>query len=104
MQKARIKLTSPNFTVLTSICGKILDVAQRTGVKHSGSIPLPTKKLVVPTRKSPCGGGTETYEHWQMRIHKRMIDLEADERTLRRILRVEIPEDVHMEIELKENK
>ena len=102
MQKARIKLTSPDFTQLTDICTQILDVAERTGVKHSGAIPLPTKKLVVPTRKSPCGGGTESYEKWQLRIHKRIIDIEADERTLRRIMRVEVPEAVHLEIELKE--
>lgn len=101
MQKARIKLSSPDYDLLNDISGKIIDVAARTGVKHSGSIPLPTKKLVIPTRKSPCGGGTESYEHWQMRIHKRLIDVEADERTLRRIMRVEIPENVHVEIELK---
>ena len=88
MQKARIKLSSADYAKLTDICVRILDVAERTGVKHSGSIPLPTKKLVIPTRKSPCGGGTESYEHWQMRIHKRLIDIESDERTLRRIMRV----------------
>ncbi|MDD5162884.1 MAG: 30S ribosomal protein S10 [Candidatus ainarchaeum sp.] len=102
MQKARIKLTSPDFKQLTEICGQLLDVAEKTGVKHSGAIPLPTKKLVIPTRKAPCGGGTETYEKWQLRIHKRIIDIEADERTLRRIMRVEVPEAVHLEIELKE--
>ena len=102
MQKARIKLTSPNYEQLTEIANRILEVAERTGVKHSGAIPLPTKKLVVPTRKSPSGGGTETYERWQMRIHKRLVDIEADERTLRRIMRVEIPETVHVEIELKD--
>ena len=102
MQKARVKLTSPDYKMLEDICLKILEVAERTGVKHSGSVPLPTKKLVVPTRKSPCGGGTETYERWQLRIHKRLIDIDADERTLRRVMRVEIPENVHVEIELKE--
>jgi small subunit ribosomal protein S10 len=102
MQKARIKLTSPDYGEITEICDRIQEVANRTGVKHSGSIPLPTKKLIVPTRKSPCGGGTETYEKWQMRLHKRLIDIESDERTLRRIMRVEIPENVHVEIELKE--
>jgi len=102
MQKARIKLTSPDYGQLTEIAARMLDVAERTGVKHSGAIPLPTKKLVVPTRKAPAGGGTETYERWQMRVHKRLIDIEADERTLRRIMRVEIPETVHVEIELKE--
>ena len=101
MQKARIKLTSANYEQLTEICNRMLEVAERTGVKHSGAIPLPTKKLVVPTRKSPSGGGTESYERWQLRIHKRLIDIEADERTLRRIMRVEIPEAVHVEIELR---
>ncbi|MFH1752322.1 MAG: 30S ribosomal protein S10 [archaeon] len=102
MQKARITLTSTDYKRLTEISEKIIDVAKRTGVKHSGSIPLPTKKMVIPTRKSPCGGGTETYEKWQMRVHKRLIDIQADERTLRRIMRVEIPDRVHVEIDLKE--
>ena len=101
MQTARIKLSGSNYKTLEDICDKIIDVAQKTGAKHSGKIPLPTKKLVVPTRKGPCGGGTETYEHWEMRIHKRLIDLQADERTLKRVMRVEIPEDVHLEIEFK---
>jgi len=102
MKTARIKLTSSDFKQLDDISRKIIDVAAKTGVKHSGIIPLPVQKLVVPTRKSPCGGGTETYERWQLRIHKRMIDIKSDERTLRRIMRVDIPENVHIEIELKE--
>ena len=79
MRKARIKLTSPDFKVLDEICERILEIAGRTGVKHSGKIPLPTKKLVIPTRKGMSAGGTESYEKWQMRIHKRLVDIEADE-------------------------
>ncbi|MBI5553668.1 MAG: 30S ribosomal protein S10 [Candidatus Diapherotrites archaeon] len=101
-QKARIKLASPDYKVLDDVTAKMLEIADRTGVKHSGRIALPTKKLLIPTRKSPAGGGTETYEKWQMRIHKRIIDVEADERTLRMIMRVEIPENVKIEIEFKE--
>lgn len=102
MQTARIKLSSSDYKRIEDICGKIQEVATRTGAKHSGTIPLPTKKLLVPTRKSPAGGGTESYEKWQLRVHKRIIDVHADEVTLRRIMRVEIPENVHVEIELKE--
>ncbi len=102
MQKARITLTSPSYATLSDICGKIVDVADKTGVKHSGVIPLPTKKLLIPTRKSPCGGGTETYERWQMRVHKRMIDVESDDRTLRRVMRIDIPEDVQIKIDFKD--
>lgn len=104
MQTARIKLSSSNHKMLEEVCGKIQGVAVKTGAKHSGTIPLPTKKLVIPTRKGPCGGGTESYEKWQLRVHKRIINIQADETTLRRIMRVEVPENVHMEIELKEAK
>jgi len=102
-QKARIKLSCTDYKQLNEICEKIMEVAKRTGVKHSGVIPLPTKKMVIACRKAPCGGGTESYERWHMRVHKRLLDIEADERTLRHIMRVEIPETVHVEIELKEN-
>ena len=101
MQTARIKLSSTSLETLEDICNRIIDVAERTWAKHSGKIPLPTKKLVIPTRKSPCGGGTESYEQWQLRIHKRLIDIQADERTLKRVMRVEIPETVHLEIDIK---
>ncbi len=102
MQKARVKLSSKSFERVDEIARQVIAVAERTGAKYSGPVPLPTKKLVIPTRKSPCGGGTETYEKWEMRIHKRLIDIKADESTLRRIMRVEIPEDVHVEIELRD--
>lgn len=102
MQKARLKLSCTDYKLLNEIVSQILDVAAKTGVKHSGAIALPTKKLVVACRKSSNGGGTESYERWQMHVHKRLIDIQADERTLRRIMRVEIPETVHLEIELKE--
>jgi len=36
-----------------------------------------------------------------MRVHKRLLNIEADERTLRQIMRVQVPDQVHIEIELK---
>jgi len=35
-----------------------------------------------------------------MRIHKRLIDLAVDERALRLVMRVPIPEDLNIEIEM----
>ena len=102
MQKTRVKLSSTNYKQLTEICNRIISIADKTGVKHSGLIALPTKKLVLPVRKSPCGGGTETYEKWQLRIHKRMIDIRSNEKMLKRIMRIEFPETVHVEIEFIE--
>ena len=66
--------------MLDHVCEQVKSIADRTGVNLSGPVPLPTKKLRVPTRKSPDGEGTATWEHWEMRVHKRLIDLDADER------------------------
>jgi small subunit ribosomal protein S10 len=86
---------------LDQVCRQIIEIAERTGVKVAGPIPLPTRRIVVPTRKSPDGEGTATWDKWELRVHKRLIDMEADERAMRQIMRVQVPEDVTIEIELK---
>ncbi|MBU7042670.1 MAG: 30S ribosomal protein S10 [Theionarchaea archaeon] len=100
MQKARIRLAGTEPRKLDDVCDQVRKIAEKTGVDLSGPIPLPTKKLSVPTRKSPDGEGTATWERWEMRIHKRLIEIDADERTMRQIMRVRVPEGVNIEIEL----
>lgn len=101
MQKARIRLSGTDPKKLDQVCRQIIEIAERTGVKVAGPIPLPTRRIVVPTRKSPDGEGTATWDKWELRVHKRLIDMEADERAMRQIMRVQVPEDVTIEIELK---
>ena len=101
MQKARIKLSSPNYSVLEEISQQIIEVAEKTGVKHSGKIPLPTKKLFVSCRKSPCGGGTESYEKWQMRIHKRIIDiLDPSPKVIEALTNLSLPSGVTIDVKM----
>jgi small subunit ribosomal protein S10 len=69
-------------------------------VKVRGPQPLPTKKLKVATRKAPSGQGTQTYDRWEMRVHRRLIDLDADDRTMRQLMRLRVPEDVFIEVNL----
>jgi small subunit ribosomal protein S10 len=101
MQKARIKLSGTDHKKLEEVCSQVKEIAQKTGVDMSGPIPLPTRRLRVPVRKSPSGDGTATWEKWEMRIHKRLISIEADERTMRQIMRVKVPDGVNIEIELR---
>ncbi len=101
MQKARIKLSGPDHRKLEDVCAQVKEIASKTGVSVSGPIPLPTKRLKVPVRKSPSGDGTATWEHWEMRVHKRLMDIDADERTMHQIMRVNVPDGVNIEIELR---
>mgnify|MGYP001593706217 CR=1 FL=1 len=101
MAKVRIKLSSTDINTLNEICGTIKDIAGRSGVVISGPIPLPTKKLKITTRKSPCGDGTATFDRFEMRIHKRMIDLPSNDKVLHAIMRLPIPRSVNIKIEMK---
>ena len=100
VQTARIHLASIDKEKLEEVCTELKDIAEKTGVKMAGPIPLPTKHLVIPTRKSPCGEGTHSWEHYEMRVHKRLINIDANERCMRRIMRIKVPDNVHIEITL----
>ena len=102
MQQARVRLAGTSPQDLDHICDDVREIATNTGVNMSGPIPLPTKTLTIPTRKSPDGEGTATWEHWEMRVHKRLIDLDADERALRQLMRIQVPNDVSIEIVLED--
>ena len=100
MQKARIKLASTEIDKLNQFCNNISDIAEKTGVAMRGPIPIPTKKLKITTRRSPSGEGKASWERFEMRIHKRLIDLGIDERALRLVMRVPIPDGLNIEIEM----
>ncbi len=88
--------------MLNSICDSIKEIAKKSGIIVKGPVPLPTKKLKVTTRKSPCGNGTATFDRFEMRIHKRLIDLPANEKILHHIMRMQIPKNVSIKIEMKD--
>ena len=99
-QKARISLSGVDAKKVDTVCRQIRDISMKTGVGIAGPIPLPTKRLRVPVRKGPDGGGSSTIDHWEMRIHKRLIDIDADERALRQVMRIQVPDGVNIEIVL----
>ena len=100
-RRARIKLTSTDTKKLEGVCDEIRDIAQKIGVKLVGPIPLPTKKLLVPTRRTPCGDGSKTWDKYEMRVHKRLIEIDARDRVMRSIMRIRVPNEVYIEMEIK---
>ncbi|PUA32800.1 MAG: 30S ribosomal protein S10 [Zestosphaera tikiterensis] len=98
--RVRIRLWSTNIDHLSEVTQQLVQIASKAGVNVRGPVPLPTKRLTVPVLRLPHGEGTKVYEKWQMRIHKRLIDIDADERVMRQIMRIKIPDDVYIEVEL----
>ena len=93
-------MQSVNIEKLNEVIENIKDISARSGVLISGPIPLPTKRLKVTTRKSPCGDGTATFDRFEMRIHKRIIDMPSNDKVLHSIMRISIPRTVNIKIEM----
>lgn len=67
-------------------------------VKVKGPVRMPTKQLVVTTRRTPNGEGTKTWDRYEMRVYKRLIDMVCDSGTVKEITgRVDIPYGVDVE-------
>jgi small subunit ribosomal protein S10 len=100
-----IKLTSEKHKDVDEVCESIKTICDNAGVSMRGPIPLPTRRLVVPCRKSPDGEGCETYDHWEISIHKRLLEVKLatnkDEVALRQIARIAIPDSVSIELAMR---
>lgn len=68
------------------VCGDLIRRAQESDLKVKGPIRMPTKILKITTRKTPCGEGSKTWDRYEMRIHKRVIDLHSAAETVKQIV------------------
>ena len=102
MARVRIKLNSIEIGPINDVIESIREISQRAGVVMRGPIPLPTKHLKIKTRKSPCGNGTATFDKFEMRVHRRIIDVPAEDRILHPIMKLQIPRSVQIKIEMKD--
>lgn len=100
-KKTRITLTGTNIKSLDNICNELKEIAHKTGAKYSGPVYLPTKRVVIPTRRSPCGQGSKTWDKFEMRIFRRLFEIEPNERAMKYIIRLPIPDDVFIEVRLR---
>jgi small subunit ribosomal protein S10 len=100
MSVAIIKLISTNRKDADSIARQIKSIAQAANVKSRGPVPLPTRRISQTTRKTPAADGSHTYEKWELRIHKRLIQIDGSEQALRQVMRIPVPDTVQIEIGL----
>ena len=69
------------------ICAKVADLKEKTTrVTASGPGRMPTKTLSICTRKSPCGNGTNSYDRFELRIHKRVFHIKCSQRNFQNII------------------
>ncbi|KAJ2893177.1 40S ribosomal protein S20-like protein [Zalerion maritima] len=95
--KIRITLTSRKVKALEKVCTELIERAKTKDLKVRGPVRLPTKVLKITTRKTPCGEGSKTWDKFEMRIHKRLIDMTAPTEVVKQII-VNIEAGVEVEV------
>ncbi len=77
--------------------------AREQKLRVKGPVRMPTKILRITTRKSPCGEGTNTWDRFEMRIHKRVIDLYSQADVVRQITSISIEPGVFVEVTIQDS-
>src|SRR4028118_1351971 len=98
--KVRIRLRAFDHRVLDQSAERIVDTARRTGARISGPVLLPTGKKIF-TVQGPPFVDKESMEHFEMRTHKRLIDiLNPGPKTVTELMNLNLPSGVDIEIKL----
>jgi small subunit ribosomal protein S10 len=98
--KVRIRLKAFDHRILDQSAEKIVETARRTGARIAGPVLLPTEKDIrCVIRGSQID--KESMEHFEMRTHKRLIDiLEPGAKTIDALMHLDLPSGVDIEIKL----
>ena len=96
--RIRITLSSKNVKNLEKVCADLVRGAKEKQLRVKGPVRMPTKVLNITTRKSPCGEGTNTWDRFELRVHKRVIDLVSSSEVVKQITSITIEPGVEVEV------
>merc|ERR1712007_142092 len=106
----RITITATNAKMVDKACSEITGRAKNMNnnpnnqtITIKGPRPMPTRRMRITTRKTPCGEGSKTWDRYQMRVHKRIIEFECAHSQILSITHVKLEPGVHVELTLPES-
>ena len=99
-QRIRIRIKAYDNKIIDSSAKQIVETAQRQGAQVLGPIPLPTE-----TRKYTVNSSTFVHKNsrdqYEMRIHKRLIDIfSPTAKTIDALTSLNLPAGVDIEIKM----
>ncbi len=99
-QTIRIRLKAFDHRILDTSTGEIVNTAKRTGAGVRGPVPLPTRKERFTVLKSPHVN-KGAMEHFEMRTHKRLIDIvDPTPQTVDALMKLDLAAGVDVEIKI----
>ena len=102
-QKIRIRLKAYDHEVIDQSAKKIVETVRRTQADLRGPVPLPTEKHRDTVIRGPFKD-KDSREHFEMRIHKRLLDiLNPSPKTVDSLQRLDLPAGIDIEIKIQQN-
>ena len=99
-QKIRISLKAFDHRLIDQSVTQIIETAKRTGAQVSGPIPLPTKKEIITILRA-VHKYKDSREQFEMRTHKRLIDiLLPTAKTVDALTRLDLPDGVDITLKI----
>ncbi|KAJ2496045.1 40S ribosomal protein S20 [Coemansia sp. RSA 1972] len=98
IHRIRITLTSRNVKNLEKVCSDLILRAKDKQLRVKGPVRMPTKHLNITTRKTPNGEGSKTWDRFEMKIHKRLVDLYSPSEIVKQITSIAIEPGVEVEV------
>ncbi len=99
-QRIRIKVKSYDHQVIDSSVRQIVDTVIRYGAELRGPVPLPTEKHKYTVNRSTFVH-EDSREQFEMRIHKRLIDiLEPSRQLIDALMDLNLPAGVDIEVKM----
>lgn len=98
--RIRMTLRGRDVKPLEDCCSEIVSRCKEQNYRITGPKRIPTKTLTITCRRSPCGNGTNTYDHFEMRIHKRVIDIYCPSSVVKDITAFRIDPSVDVGLQL----
>ncbi|OQX22611.1 MAG: 30S ribosomal protein S10 [Candidatus Altiarchaeales archaeon A3] len=102
MERARILIYGSAKKNVEDVTKQIISIAKNDKAVVRGPIPLPTKKIRVVVRKNVSGEGNTAWDRWEMRISKRIVDIYRNDKAMRDVMKIQMPDDVHIEIDVSQ--
>lgn len=98
--RIRIKIKAFDHKIIDQSAKTIIETALRTGASISGPTPLPTEIKKYTVNRSTFVH-KDSREQYEMRIHKRLIDiLEPTTKTIDALTSLNLPAGVDVEIKM----
>ena len=97
-QRIRVRLRAYDYRIIDRSAKKIIETAERTGAKVIGPVPLPSERKLFTVNRSTFVH-KNAREQFEMRIHKRLIDIvEPSAKTIDSLMSLDLPAGVDIEI------